>query len=840
MFNESIPYDDTDVPAYADADAPKPDATEPDVPGFDGEDVVYATIEDDEPAEVDERPVLTITDKHRELLEHVGRILILDAPDDVAVVAEHASGGLIVVGLDGADGWHEEASLPRPEIADLLRRDDAHITIAFTGMKGRASIHAEAAALGAHLGTLAKVDYLQLGAASPAATLAVTPDARRTAYLDGLLKSAKTSVGAKPPAERVVAERAVAVAVPKPKPLAPMVDVARGVIVTPGAELMDPETVWLNAAVERVVTYRAWNDLTNPKAQKPVISHDLLIHIPTSFGLEKYLVEDVRDEDLKFPRRYLNSAPGGESVTLNYMFAAGRVGETVDAAIRGHGEDNIERREIILRNGFRHRLDRWGYLTPDGTVTGMGMDVSARAKLSKMHQAHTLLDTAGMSRDEELAAAVEALAALGHLGTWGIRTGLMGALAYGLGAMTGAGRGAGSVTVLVGIRGSGKSSILRRFHKAFVAPNAIGPTMRAHDKAAIHRNGYRGMENGIVTVDDFKAVHYDPRDDSEYARFDSAVRPGYEGGAGGSAKSVQDVVTGEWDSDTSDPSCPTMYIGTEKVPTGPARDIGSTMERLFAVRVTAANAFTSGRALEWEEATNNNPLLHLHTSAYVAWVCRQLDRAGTLDVWRAPWLEIEQEERAKLHSVHSKITPRGREVAVAPVIGMMIWTTYLLEIGAISEAEREEIISKSREAAWAIAVEHNRAIGDDVPLHARILDVLTAGVISGRYRLNHGNDDESTSNAPVLALGRVVDGIDAVAVIPTIAVQALRADPEFASFDRTMLVEAMKPLIAASTTGQATKKLHFAGASGNFIVIRREEWGDAGLLDPDAESIDEN
>lgn len=755
-------------------------------------------------------------------LASASEVVLFAEPAVAATLGDRMPENSIVASIQSPGEWCDpDTSVIYPQLTEMVANTSgARWTVAFPRVDVDPDVHRSARKLGQRLTMLlgdAKRVRLVRGDGAYVDLIAGLPDSLHQNFVSGVVAQGVERLGRPPVAResRTTEER---------EPISAAVDEGEGVIALRSYS-SETSTVLLEASAARTATYEVWNDFTDPARERLTKRHNLRVGVADRDGQVRFSdVLNVSDEHLGQPRKWLARVPRGAGDAVSPNAAVSRVGEHIAAAIRAHEPDEVEQRLMLLRNGYFHddSTDRWGFVTPAGLLTAHGVNEHIRSRVSRQHEAFQLADTRGLSATDKQKAATAAMGALETLGRWGTASALIGITAYGLGALSGHGRGTGCVLAIVGSPGSGKSVTLRQFFYSFLAPQArkTGPTLRGHDRAAIHRNAYRGMDSSPVVADDFKNLQYDPREDSEFRRFDALARPGYEGGAGGSAKSVKDEADGSWDSDVADPSSPIMMIGTERLPTGALQDVHSALERLFPVTITRETAFASGTAAEWNDATAGD-LPHKHMSAFVSWVCAHLDELG-LDGWRKPWLEQELLERRRMRDVHPQVTDRGAEVATVPLIGVMVWTRYLVELGVMDEEEREQLIDATRKAVTSVAVEHAARVGGTLPEHERVLDAVSAGVASGALHI--GSLAELRGGQRRVGIYRAVGGEKCVLLFPGVVADWLAKNAGFPGLSQEAFVKTMKPIVHSSTPGQITRKFSVDGKPTNAVVLLEREW----------------
>lgn len=747
-------------------------------------------------------------------------VILFASPDDLNAVRGFLPADVIAAGFQRPNEWRDPKT--RAAVSQLKKlMTAAAFVIAFSG-SATASVYAEAHALGQHLARIRPVTYQRGGFATFADDIEAVPELHRAAYISGLIAQAAKTLGARPKDQSATERQKSEVAV---------VNVKDGKISYPartsdetGFTFTTPERILLDAAAERIGEVTVWDDLADPGRAHIEIRHDLMVYIDGEDGIVRgYPVDGLENRQLENPRSYLDRVPNGPSV----MAEPGNL-TAIEKAIRRSWAEDAIKRLALRRTGWFRNMDtgRWGYVSPSGILTADGLHPDVTSLLEQMHEAFRLADVSNLTPGEEKAAADAAIATLAELGTHAAVLGLMGATIYGLGGLSGLKRGAGSVPTFLGSPGSGKSYIIRRFLSCFLAPNAVGPTLRSHDSGAILRNAYRGMDSSVIVADDFKAMPFDTRMDSEYQKFNAVVRPGYEGGAGGGAKAAGDG--GSWSYETSNPSSPIMIVGAESLPVGAMAAIKSTIERLFVVEITQENVFRSGNRHDWDNATKHEGN-RIHIAAFVRWVARKLDAAETVDAWRAPWLKLEAAEQERLMKLAPHITPRVAESHAMPLIGAALWTQYLLEIGAMTVDEREKFLVKSRDTVSSLAKKHARLISGDGDTHDLILDALRAGIVAGKLFI--GVSDPEKWEQRIGLPRKVVDSAghdhDCILLLPDQALDFLRRDERFRTMTRNQLARDLRPVLLTTDgeNGSATRQLSIDGQQVRVLAIPTTLWG---------------
>ncbi|MEC5148740.1 hypothetical protein [Cryobacterium sp. GrIS_2_6] len=769
---------------------------------------------DNTSAESATTPTIRITPEHERLLGQVKHVLITATDEDWEAVIAAAAPGVIVAGLQSTTGWvSKETGVPDPGLNRLISAEGTtNVTLALGHIEKKRSLYDEAENLAAHLTCLgaASVNFLKLGAFSVELSLRSQTAESRGKYLAALIARAAPTLGRAPKAEPVAA--------PVRSSIAPVTDFEAGITFT-GADLT--MQVIMEAAVRRLTTHKVVDDLRDPQGLSAEFTHDLEISVMTSNGISPYKVPGVRDEDLQYPRRYLNRVPQGTSIVVATDVW---VGKAIDAAIRAHHADEVVESPVFKRTGWKQIDGQWGFLSPTGFMTANGLTARAHSQLSDAYNDIGLLDLSAVT-DNERTASLNTLAMSRELTNPNFWAGMWGPAIW-----CAAGMGVGAVAFMAGPKGCGKSTVMSGFTAHLSSAFApAGRSMATVDGSVpnIGRLG-SGLDGLFLAVDDSrKRTSRNGNEDQEKA-LERLIRCGYAGGHARHTVSAKNSRTGEWEQGVPDLSSPAILLVGEQIPD--AEELDSSRERLYPIIMDrGVNIFASGNSKEFE-ALANNGLPALAFSFFIRWVALQIAKIG-MDAWRKTW----EEKHAKAVGFLSNIpvSRRVHEVAALVECGNLIWLEYLLEIEAITDAEREDLFRDIHAAVRATALFHgtNNLQSNEAPAWEPLLDALRASVAGGQTYVQDAGGPQSLEDLGFVAvtledhkkmLGVRRSGrggnVDFLAFQPRDAAAILRMDPKYRSITEAALFQAFAP-IAITDAGHKHKLVRINGLGVKCIAV---------------------
>lgn len=499
----------------------------------------------------------------------------------------------------------------------------------------------------------------------------------------------------------------------------------------PNLDEHDRGEVLVSAAIRIIRTTTVVEDL-RPDAPQGVI-HDVEVAIGTGPDRVEHVVRGVRNKDLQDVNAILEQVPGGVGTSV---YVAPRAGEEIAAIIR---RDSVEREtlESYRRTGLIALDDRVGYLHAGGCLTADGNIASPSGNLGSQYN-HTLVypDPTALDAEEVREAFRVSLMEMPDC--------MVDATAYtlALGAAAYAPTGAPPIgaLALLGQGGSGKTTI------ANAVESHLSPAFAAQSMA-----GLEGTANSIQargeTIHHHALILDDARPSGgrkgeELAEALKVIfRRAYNGPSGIRTRLTKGAVEGEYEVAAVKENWPFYITTIENLPDGQ-----STLERVLSVWVTRENSLKPGGAVRLEELGKSG-LPQRAMSAYIAWNLRQMDSAAPGDpamgiaLYReevtAERAEVQNDIAARVVEQGAECTPRQAEVPAGPLTGYLRYVRAALDLGAITELEAKQLVSRARKATVKAVIRHlSVEMGGENTPEGRIIQAVHGSIAMGRATLN--------------------------------------------------------------------------------------------------------
>jgi hypothetical protein len=150
---------------------------------------------------------------------------------------------------------------------------------------------------------------------------------------------------------------------------------------------------------------------------------------------------------------------------------------------------------------------------------------------------------------------------------------------------------------------------------------------------------------------------------------------------------------------------------------------------------------------------------------------------------------------------------------------MMLWAEYLLEVGAMTEAERIAYIDHARQVVTAVAIAHAAVLTGGGAAHELILDAIRSGALAQRIRIGSSDPD---SRVQRIGTTRDVDGEPCILLFADEVLRFLKTDERWRSMNNIQLARELTPALLGDRTG--TQKLSIENQKVPVFVIPRSVW----------------
>ncbi|MHC5796156.1 hypothetical protein ACVXZ4_08365 [Lacisediminihabitans sp. FW035] len=770
---------------------------------------------------------IRIDPKQEDEVGRAARTLVVSGASNFEAVLGAVHENLLVVGLPTPSEWLAVNGAPHPDLVKLVRKErDSKVYIAL-GDTEDFETFIQAEKLGKHLTTLGAktVAFISSNGFELADLLGAIVD--KAAYLENMLSGASAGLGRRPKKPTTTATTR--------DTIAPVVDDEEGLIYRP--QDGGKREVLLEASARIQRTYRIYDDFLDPRGESATYMHDLEVVATRDGRRTAREVTSILDEELAQPRRWLNRVPGGTKIVESTATDASKA---IAAAIRGFESDLVPEIVVLKRTGYKELENGViGFAHPAGFATVSGRTQLAKSKLSLKMSAIEIADTAGITTEDERAAAENTLALMEELADPNAWFCLWGPAIHAV-----AGLGVGAVPVLFGPKGSGKSTIAQAVTGHLTPHFGVdGNTMAAIDHSAKNTaKAGNGLESLFILFDDARKKK-GFAGDAQASAVEMVVRPGYAGGSAGYAANVQDRATGLWEIGSPDLSSPMRGIIGEQMPDGD--DLASTKERFYPVGIKG-NIFRSGNSRKFEELAVNG-LATRHLALFIRWVLTQMEDAGSITAWK----DAQAKARQKLEDARGDlpVSIRVREVSSVVDHGMQTWFDYLLFTGALTQERRSELGTDCTRIISATALYHGttNVVSNEVADYEPILNSLRSAVATGQawipgWTALNGSVPVVPPTPQSRILGGVVNGRgdnpQFLALLPRDALGVLSTEKAFRDLSERDLLKAFAGQSVTDGGGKLYKTVTLNGLKTKALAIPMTLWtGEVTEADEKATSV---
>ena len=589
------------------------------------------------------------------------------------------------------------------------------------------------------------------------------------------------------------------------------------------------ETLMYGAAtVKSLVT--SFDDLTI--GVEPSYSYDLTLHIGPEGDCRTYEIRDITDTDLSSPRKWL--AKAGEAGLMtelgpNGQLAAGgsRIAEAIRADMKTREFDAHLSRP---HSGWIEYDDEVMWTDAGGSHTSKGKRTDVTAQLEG---ALAPLNIPGYKENYELRDVYHALDQL-----FAVEDYLVDATAWvaGLSALFWALAGGDSYAVLyiLGGRGSGKSSISGLL-TSFLSPHwgvGLSSMASADGTAAYLRDLTKQSHNVLLVVDDFRGRSSSRAQDNQADGFENLIRPAYAGGSSAATKKVRNHA-GDWVQEKAKPNRFFLCLVGEILPDAERE---SSIERLLVVEVETKTSMKPAGTTPTGESGHEHFVRLSRSSAFMPITSRFIMSMSKLianeegiDKWR------DHLNHSRTTAISEKIVARGIEATprvinlagtfVAGIAQFLEWVkaskyfdadAYRRHMGAEPAHPRsiDEIRDKWSDMLVAAVQRHAAVNLDSGGVGEMVINRVREAVISGRYNIG-GLEAGKTRIGVYTTFTIHGKETECIALLPTYVTQI--AQMQFSK-------SSLRDLLVHDSDNKLTKLVRIDGNPQRCFVLLQSVW----------------
>jgi hypothetical protein len=585
----------------------------------------------------------------------------------------------------------------------------------------------------------------------------------------------------------------------------------------------EPGQVLLEAAPTITRTIVITNDLDETVPDE--IRHEMeIVLFPGAKPLR--LRDSVPDAMLTKTEQVLERVPHGMGTHIGRASSPGWR-EQVAAAVRAHARGRAETATSYRRLGYVDSdvVGEIGYLHQGGLVTETGhrTDVSAATRYVLID--HT--DAAEKALDREnLIDAIRQM--LGVRALLKDRTAFWTVFGYHMLVHTGA-VPRGSIAV-IGKPGSGKSYLTKLFQSmespAYSPKGGKEMLTFASATGGVAAQAGIGLHHSVLYADDIRDLRDEDPTAHKQQMFGAKIliNRGYQGPGAHRARLVQHRATGIYEEASVDQAWCGMILTAECLPDPEQAD--QTLERLLSVPVEYSTSLIKGAAAKIDVLAKSG----LPQIVQVGWLreimrCTRESHGGSMAALWASLDRVRDGFATGLGYQYEQLTARNCEVAAAPLVGVEMALQWTHRIGAITEAEYEEMADEAESLIHAAAVRHAEAeMADKTPASGRLLNRIMQLLASGGRHALIGVDDrgrEARQVGPgVESIGKVAvvadtggNQISVVALLPDIVAKALGM-PRGEAVTRTL-----RDIAVRDKDGRTSRPLTIGGRTVRAVCV---------------------